>query len=185
MPYILRCVCGSRIPVYSRQAGSRVQCPECEQSVEIPTIRGLSKLEIAVDSAVGRQNRSDSPPRWTVWKGAIAAICFVVALLGIGRSGLYAYYRWTHPTPFSEVDLLREAEEMVNGFTPAEAWDTWRHLQETGLGAKNPPQALVTKRFLEAQDRAMTKWAVAGVIGLAGLLAFACWPWKSSQRLTI
>jgi hypothetical protein len=74
--------------------------------------------------------------------------------------------------------MLREAEEMVNAFTPAEAWDTWRYLQETGLGPKKPPQALVAKRFLEEQDRAMAKWAVAGAIGLAGLLACACWPSK-------
>lgn len=180
MPYILRCVCGSRIQVYPRQAGSRIQCPECEQSVEIPTIRGLSKLEVADEPRLGRESQRESQSRWTPWKGAIAALCFVIALIGIGRSGLYACYRWTHPTPFSEVDLLREAEAMVNEFTPADAWDTWQHLQETGLGAKNPPEAIVAKRFLEAQDRAMMKWGMAGVFGLLGLLACACWPKKNS-----
>jgi hypothetical protein len=77
-----------------------------------------------------------------------------------------------NPTPFSESDMLREAQQVAAEFTPAETWDTWTFLQETGLGQKkNPPPALIAKRLLETQDISMTRWAAAGMVGLFGLLA--------------
>ena len=182
MSYVLRCACGTKLSVQRSQAGSRIKCPQCEQTVEIPTIRGLSKLEITEDRVPIEKNGRVSRPRWTPWRGAIAAACFILALIGLGRSGLYGYYRWSNPTPFSEVDMLREAEQMTNEFTPVEAWDTWRYLQESGLGAKKPPQALVAKRFLEKQDSSMAKWAAAGALGLLGLIACACWPSRNMGK---
>ncbi len=171
MRYVLSCTCGSKIPVHRSQAGSRVECAECGKVLEIPTIRGFSDLEIE-----GESSSSDSlvkrPRRWTTLKGSIAAICFVLALVGLGRSGLYAYFRWMNPTPFSESDMLREAQQVAAEFTPAETWDTWTFLQESGLGQKkNPPPALIAKRLLETQDISMTRWAAAGMVGLFGLLA--------------
>ncbi len=182
MSYVLRCACGAKISVQRSQAGSRIRCPQCEQAVEIPTIRGLSQLEIEVESIGTDETRRVSRPRWTPWKGAIAAACFILALIGLGRSALYGCYRWSTPTPFSEVEMLREAEQMASAFTPVEAWDTWRYLQESGLGAKKPPQALIAKRILEKQDISMVKWAAAGAIGLLGLVACALWPSRTIKK---
>lgn len=176
MPYVLRCACGTKNSVHRSQAGSRINCPQCGQVLEIPTIRGLSELEIEDEPAAVERNRTVSRRRWSPWKGGLAAVCFVIALIGLGRSGVYGCYRWFHPTPFSEVEMLQEAAQLASQFTPVEAWDTWRYLQETGLGAKNPPQAFLAKRFLEEHDLAMAKWAAAGALGLAGLIACACWP---------
>ncbi len=181
MSYVLRCACGTKILVHRSQAGSRIACPQCEQPVEIPTIRGLSELEIEEEPVATVKSRSVSRHRWTPLKGTIAAACFVIALIGLGRSGLYGYYRWSNPTPLSEVEMLREAEQLVNEFTPAETWDTWRYLQESGLGTKQPPQALVAKRFLEKQDLSMRIWAAAGIIGLLGLIACTYCPSRNLE----
>ncbi len=179
MPYVLRCACGTKISVQRSQAGSRIQCPQCEQAVEIPTIRGLSEFEIDEEPVATEKNRRLTPRRWTPLKGAIAAACFLVALIGLGRSGLYGCYRWSNPTPYSEVEMLREAKQLADEFTPVEAWDTWRYLQESGIGAKQPPQAVIAKRVLEKQDISMGKWAVAGALGLLGLIACTYWPSKN------
>ncbi len=183
MPYILKCTCGTKISVQRSQAGSRIDCPQCRETLEIPTIRGLAELDVEAETAAASDIRKSSHrPRWTPLRGAIAALCFVVALVGLGRSGLYGVYRLTNPTTFSGEDMLREAEQLAGEYTPVETWDTWRYLQEAGLGSKKPPRALLEKRFLEQQDIRILRWAAAGGMGLFGLLISSFWRSPRTSR---
>lgn len=176
MPYALPCPCGSKISVQRSQAGSQVVCPDCQRSLEIPTIRGLSEFEIeATVNDADSRNRSNRA-HWTLLRGMIAASCFVIALIGLGRASLYGVYRYSHQTPFTVEEMLQEAEQSSQQLSPVEVWDNWRFIQESGLGKKTPPQAFLVKRILEQKDSQMLRWAGAGAIGLLGMFASVYWP---------
>jgi len=176
MPYVLPCRCGSKIQVQKSQAGSRVECPQCRLQLEIPTIRGLSKLEFEEEAPASDKYKSRSRSRWTPLRGVIAATCFVVALIGLGRSCTYGVYRFSHPTDFTVDEMLDDSENRLRELSPIETWDYWRYLQETGLGSKKPPQAFVVQRVLQMRDQEMKLWAGVGAVGLLGLIATSLWP---------
>lgn len=182
MPYLLPCSCGSRIAVQKSQAGSRVECPHCQHSLEIPTIRGLGQLEFVEESSTADIRKSRGSSRWTPLRGIIAATCFVLAIIGLGRASIYGVYRFANPTRFTVEDMYRDSEESFRELSPVETWDNWRYLQETGLGSKKPPQVFVYKRFLEQKDAEMKRWGGVGAIGLLGLIATTLWP--SSRKKT-
>lgn len=180
MPYILPCTCGEKTLVHRSQAGCRIACPECHQPIEIPTIRGFSRLEFESDANEAEDLTHRTPSRWTPLRGLFATLCFVTALMGLGRASLYGVFRYSNPTPYSEEDLLRAAEQNTSKLSPVETWDVWRFIQEKGLGRKGPPEMLIKKRELEKRDHEITYWAIAGAVGLLGLIVCARWRSKPS-----
>ena len=182
MSYLLPCPCGSSIAVQKSQAGTRVKCPHCQQSLEIPTIRGLGQCEFIEESSASDIRKSRASSRWTPLRGIIAATCFVIAIIGLGRASIYAVYRFSYPTNYTVEDMYRDSEESFRELSPVATWDNWRYLQETGLGRKNPPQVFVFKRFLEQKDVEMRYWGGAGAIGLLGLFATILWARRSEKK---
>lgn len=178
MPYLLPCDCGHRLPVKKSQAGSFVACPGCGRQLDVPTIAGLGKLEWIEDQIPGSGAKDTTGRRWSLIRGILAATCFVVALAGLGRAGMYGIYRYNYPTTFTVDDWMKLLDEETHALSPAETWDTWCSIQENGLGAKKPPELFAQKRFLEQMDTTMGRWAIAGGIGLVGLLAASWWPSK-------
>ncbi|MDZ4848563.1 MAG: hypothetical protein SGI77_04665 [Pirellulaceae bacterium] len=182
MPYLLPCSCGETIPVEKSQSGSQVDCPTCHRSCEIPTMRELLTFEFVTGTPIADNRKSSPAARWALLRGITAALCFLVALFGLGRAGSYGVYRLSNPTNFAVEDLLRETEKSSQQLSVVETWDNWRYLQETGLRTKRPPQVFVIKRFLEKRDVEMARWGIAGAVGLLGLLATALWPASKKSR---
>jgi hypothetical protein len=178
MPYLLPCDCGHRLPVKKSQAGSFVACQGCGRQLDVPTMAGLGKLDWIDDETTQPGSKNASKRHWSLVRGILAATCFVVAILGLGRSGMYGIYRYNHPTNFTVEDWMKLLDEETQALSPAETWDSWCAIHESGLGAKKPPELFVQKRFLEQMDTTMGRWAIAGGIGLVGLLAASWWPFK-------
>ncbi len=178
MPYLLPCECGHRLPVKKSQAGTFVDCSQCSRRLDIPTIAGLSRLDWIDDESPQSGSNKSTNRRWSPLRGFLAATCFVIALVGLGRSGSYGVYRYYHPTKFTVDDWMKLMDEESQTLSPAETWDTWRLIQESGLADKKPPEPFVQKRFLEEQDTSMLRWAIAGGLGLIGLILTSRWPRK-------
>jgi hypothetical protein len=175
MPYLLPCECGHRLQVKKSQAGNFVDCPGCHRKLDVPTIGGLSKLEWIHDESSQSDVNKLLNRRWSPLRGFLAAACFVIALLGLGRSGWYGVYRYYHPTDYTVEDWMKLIDEESKTLSPAETWDTWLSIQESGLGDKKPPEPFIEKKFLEQQDTSMLRWAISGGLGLVGLMLTSLW----------
>lgn len=168
MPFLLPCSCGQKILIRRSQAGSFAQCTYCSAKLDVPTLAGLAKLEW-IDDEPGDPRQMPAARRWNPIRGVIAAVCLLVAIVGLTRSGLYAAFRLANPTNFTVEEMLDAYDEAGKLMTPAETWDSWCYIQERGLTKKNPPPAFVLKRNLEQRDPWMIGWGVAGATGLLGL----------------
>jgi hypothetical protein len=180
MLYLLPCQCGHRTAVRTSQAGSQILCAGCQASLEVPTIAGLSRLEKQDDSAAKNPQRTTSKPRWNPLRGILVATSFLLMFFGLFKCGFYAYYRYQTPTNFTVEDLDRELDAHSATLVPAEAWDMWLSLHESGLGAKKTPEAFRLKRSLEQSDAVMKKWAWA--TGVASLIFVLGTFWRSKSR---
>ncbi len=134
MPYRLPCSCGHKLLIQRSQAGSFAQCTQCSAKLDVPTLAGLAKLEW-VDE-IGDVAQLDSARRWNPIRGVIAAVCLLIALFGLTRSGLYAAFRIANPTNFTVEEMLDTYDKAGALMTPAETWDSWCYIQERGLTKK-------------------------------------------------
>ncbi|HEY2882429.1 MAG TPA: hypothetical protein VGJ15_08350 [Pirellulales bacterium] len=115
MKYLLPCpACGTKIPVETGQAGQTISC-KCGHAIEVPTIRGLQKLE-----AVAERDESEQRP-WSARKGLIflGSIIFLAAAAWAGyliadRPGLIEIDSLAklidHQTISQEVDALSPSD---------------------------------------------------------------------------
>jgi hypothetical protein len=170
MPFLLPCECGTEVSIEKSQAGAHVSCPSCQKRLDVPTIAGIGKLRNIPDASSRPNPENQLKPRWNPVWGFFAAICFLVALFGLGRAGIYFGMRFIGPELVSESEWLSFAESLGNEMSPAETWDLANYLQERGFTEKKPPERFVVKRMTEYMDRQMKLWGVAGVVGLLGLL---------------
>jgi hypothetical protein len=155
--YRLRCNCGREILVDRAQAGLMVRC-ECGAELEVPTIRGLSRLE-----QVRSTQRSAR-----LWgnRQAILVIGLAVAAVGLG-GGLF---RQLFPPPYpitreqveGEVARQKQMIQQLPLDQTFQAWDELSAGMDTGELA-----ALVNYRQQVAENR---RWMLVmygvGALGL-------------------
>jgi hypothetical protein len=170
MPSLLPCSCGQSTAVHKSQAGTYIRCPSCQQRLEVPTIAGFAALTPVADDSLQHEATLRRRSSWTPMRGFSAAVCFILALVGLGQATLYGVYRWANPTAFTVEGMLAEMDQTARSMPPAESWDLFHSIQEHGLGEKKPPAAFVKKRNLEILDRRMFWWASGGLLGFFGLL---------------
>jgi hypothetical protein len=177
--YLLPCQCGEKLQVDASESGLVMKC-RCGASLEVPTMRGLSRLErVMVEAAPGPASS---------WGGAQRgmAVGALVVLLGLA----FAIYWTVRPLPRAE-DLFDDGELAKLGLDRNEEAITetklgtvqlWRRIQSQGLTLADPK--LVEKYRMER--RVHVWWRLVGFIvaglGLAVLGTSAAIYWGRSPR---
>jgi hypothetical protein len=134
--YVLRCACGARVPVTSVQAGETLSCPQCGNSLAVPTLRDLALLEVA-----DQPRRRARPARWDTRKMCMMWGLYVAlgALVVLG----VLWLRRPEPPDPAQLTLL-------------ESWHAWMALRQ-GL---NRQISWYTYQLIEAQ-RSLRIWTIA------------------------
>ena len=118
--------CDQSFEITTTQAGSEVACPHCSQTVALPTLGALKRLE-PVDAPSGRKEKQ----KVSGWVTVGLAAGILAALAGIG---LYQYAS----SMINETDIegeLAKFNEQIDQFTAPEVIGTFEFLNvEEGLG---------------------------------------------------
>jgi len=168
--FLLPCVCGAKIPVNRSQAGMTLPCLECGKTVEVPTIRKLAQFVSIVPTKKEAKGRSAK------WLGPIAAISFLISLLGLTYGGSLVYERYSYISEITksnanlnltEAEYIAEVRKSALLSAPADTWDFWNAIVNNGLRDPNPPYRFQVKRYLASQVTWMRDSFLVGGISLA------------------
>ena len=130
-------------------------CPQCGKAIDVPTIRKLAEFA-STDSAKKAVKTSRS---WN-WVGPIAAISFVVGLIGLTYGGYLAYERYSFISQLTEngAKLDTTEAEFIEGIrkkalqsAPSDTWDYWNVMIVEGLKDPDPPDLFKYKRYLASR----------------------------------
>lgn len=161
--FLLSCDCGSVTPVSGGQAGDKIACADCGQSLSVPKLRELSRMPLAEETERGRQRN------WDVSKGLL--------LLG----GLLAVVSWTTAAwlriPISPPVDTTVIRQNISEKTDTEIYEAWRDYFSKTTVAR--PQLVVEKLFAQqAQLRnglsiaLLVSGGIGATIGIAGAVGF-------------
>jgi hypothetical protein len=157
--YLLPCDCGARLEVDATESGLTKAC-KCGVLLEVPTLRGLNKLEkvTVADAAPSRH--------WGARQRGIA-VGAIVAVLGIAL-GLYAAFALrVTPRDFHHAERMPIEEPMPDEVPPAQLMQFWNFIVEPEGLRSAPPE--IVARFHRTQ-RIRFWWMSLGFgIGLIGL----------------
>lgn len=165
--YLLPCACGQRVTVTTAQAGSRVRCG-CGRMLDVPTLRGLSRLELA-----GAGRDAASRPAWGPLRGGLFAGGLLVAAAGLVLVAFYGVrsLQLASLAVDRSAEVVRDESAYIDQRTPAEMLDLWNAEREEGLGESRMPI------WVAAQQRRRTFhfWMAVGAAGavLGGVAAAA------------
>ncbi len=168
--FLLPCACGAKIPVNRSQAGMSLPCLECGKTVEVPTIRKLAEFASSAPAKKEAKSRAGK------WLGPIAAISFIISLLGLAYGGSLAYERYTYISELTqtganlnltEAEFIAEVRKSSLLSAPADTWDFWNAMVNNGLSDPNPPGFFQVKRYLASQVPMMRGSFLVGSISLA------------------
>ncbi len=168
--FLLPCACGAKIPVNRSQAGMSLPCLECGKTVEVPTIRKLAEFATSVPSKKEAINRSGK------WLGPIAAISFIISLIGLAYGGSLVYERYGYLSELTksganlnltEAEYIAEIRKSALQSSPADTWDFWNAIVNNGLRDPNPPGFFQVKRYLSSQIPRMRGSFLIGGFSLA------------------
>ena len=167
--FLLPCACGAKIPVNRSQAGMSLPCPQCGETMEVPTIRKLAEF-----ASVAPERKGPKRGGAVKWLGPVAALSFIVGLLGLSYAGTIYYERYTYLAYISEVgadlklteeDFLAEVRKSASQSSPADTWDYWNTMLNDGLKDASPPDLFQAKRHLEARWPTLVSSLLVGLAG--------------------
>ena len=183
--FLLPCACGGKIPVNRSQAGMTLPCPQCGKTIEIPTIRKLAEF-----ASVASEKKETKRVGIAKWLGPIAAIAFVVGLIGLAYGGYLYYERYTYLSFISQIggdlklteeNFMVEVRKSAIQSAPADTWDYWNTMLYDGLKDASPPDLFRAKRHLEARWPTMTYSFFVGLAGL-GIFGASCFFLHRSRK---
>lgn len=160
--YALPCPCGAVVPVESRHAGGTVPCPACDQSLDVPKLRDLQRLDQIADETTERVQSG-----WSGTQGALFAAGLASMMIAAGAA-LYTYqYKAFYDTYTTPVEQQVNSEE-IQGASLLDSWKRWNEFKKVRLASRPKPTHLL------ALERASTmqKW-LAFYGGLASLGAIS------------
>jgi len=114
--FLLPCSCGEHVVVEPRQAGTQVTCT-CGKPLEVPTIRGITKLAPASDQS------EVEPPIWGLWQGLVF-LGLMIALPALA----FGYYQYRQIPTLNETMVKEHTMHME----PAQTWYLWK-VYEQGM----------------------------------------------------
>ena len=160
--YLLPCSCGRKIPVHLRQAGEIVKC-DCGNSIDVPTLSGIKKLERAQSPAEPKMIQS----HWTFEYGLV----FLGGLVILVAIGLGGWLYWSGPVdPYANFN----PEQMMQAAatrTPIQSLRLWQMLVRGGL-EHHKRWAEVVFTDIQTQYR-IYWWILVLVVGIGVALVAA------------
>lgn len=191
--YALRCRCSATIPVGIAQAGMMVRCPECQESLEVPSTKVLRTLETLDDSAGQKQSASDrvgrsgqagsgsgsgagvrtasgksSGSQDSVLQRVLPGLLLAIAAIFLTTAGVLARERWNSPIEFghTEEEFFKAFRDDAMQDPPARVWDHWKYLVDTGLPSHQPPDYFVINEYFEKRKPWLIGSSIIGAISL-------------------
>ena len=150
--FLLPCECGKKLRVENSQAGHILEC-ECGRRIEVPTFRGLQRLE-----RVSESSTSASYPSST-W-GPRQALMLLGGLIVLASIGWQVYLGWEMQQRIEKLpDPNANAIQLPDELTAAASWRAWKQLQQ-GL-RENP--ATSVRPIVEHREQ--WRWAAYGTLG--------------------
>jgi hypothetical protein len=170
--YLLPCQCGERFQVDASESGLVMKC-RCGASLEVPTLRGLSRLEKVV------VEEPASPAR--TWGGAqrMMAIGALIALVGIAMSIYWTVKPLPRPQDVLSAETFRKLRLPDDGTwideSPKNVLGAWRMIElEIQIEGLYGPPAQALEPYHRAREIVVwwrvLSYVVAG-LGLAILAA--------------
>jgi hypothetical protein len=156
--YLLPCSCGARTAVGVQQAGQTLQC-ECGATLEVPTMRGLSRLEEVTEPIESR-----AVARRRSW-GLRERLFFVGLLIAVPAFAFSGYFYYSLARFEHGLNALVEDPDLT-GVAPAQTWQLWIRIQ------RDVPLSQSLQSF--AVERVRRNWRLtlySGIaVGICGLL---------------
>ncbi len=167
--------CTASNEVETRQAGETISCAQCQQAIEIPTLRGLRLLHpIAIGTTARRPSAGAGQFLVSRVTFALGLVLLIVGLAGGGGLWYSAAQLETEPSQ-SEIDQLNaEIFASIDQSNVTEFWNTW-HEQIIAL----PPGTYQPSEFAVNRQTARTRQTVGlwffGLVplGVAALIGSA------------
>ena len=132
--YLLPCgSCDTKIEIELKQAGSEIPCPECQATINIPTMGGIKKLElsdisgITVDSAASATTvRHIGSKQWLFSGGLVVLVLAAIA-------GFAIWFYADSLVTISDIDqTVQKANQPLADISPAAVWDAWDEMFAKG-----------------------------------------------------
>jgi len=154
--------------------------------VEVPTIRKLAEFASSV------VEKNDSARSGALkWLTPVAAVSFIVGLIGLSYAGYLYYERYTYLSfvaqiggdlKLSEEDFMKEIRKSASQSPPADTWDYWNTMLYDGLKDARPPDLFRAKRYLEAGWPTLLQSLLVGLTGL-GVFGLCCFVIQKSRKV--
>jgi len=157
--YLLPCRCGKSVVVTTSQAGQRIACSHgCGNSLEVPTLAGLRKLE---EVAISRPSARSQTRAWTP-RQQLLLVGVLLAILG----GAWAVYVWrTWPPVPQEAVNPEDLAQRTRQIKPLEALHLWEAL----LAGRAVDGTLLDDNAQMMGKVHEHRWVLAAALAVAGL----------------
>jgi hypothetical protein len=114
--------CDATLNVDASQAGLMVPCPRCNTLQEVPTIRGLSRLERVTTGGTAERRSKWGPPQSIMTAGAVIFLVFVASgLMLLSISPPHPHDDFEPPAPLAKdtpaIVLFQEWQKVHQGLS--------------------------------------------------------------------
>jgi hypothetical protein len=153
--YLLPCQCGATQPIDIAQAGQTVRC-ECGQSLDVPTMRDIRRLEPVEISEERKAVATD----WSRVQGSLFAVGLAVTVISL----IIAVFLWINrmqlDTTKPVIGDTAQINAAIDNFPPVEVWNAWQEVEHNGLGPWYPPEYVLARY----ESTALLRWIIALLI---------------------
>lgn len=151
--HLFTCPCGESFPVSAAQAGQSIECPHCNDSVALPTLRELKQLPST------QAAKETAPARgWSSSQGVLFSIVFAFLLASLCMSA-WSTYRWLQiEKPPTTTEMIAIGEEEIAKQDAPQLHEFWVNYGKPGMGTRRLPGYAQVQQYRDSWKR----WAYAG-----------------------
>lgn len=147
--HLLPCGCGANNAIDTGQAGQIINCRACNKPLEVPTLRGIRRLEPEEEKP-----EQEKPHRreWTRSQGILFAVGSGLALTMLIASAILFFWKEsidTEQPPVPDITTVEQEEDFddyIDSRSPDQLYDFWHENVETVEFKEWKPQEYVENR---------------------------------------
>ncbi len=126
-------VAAAKNRVTRSQAGQSLTC-ECGETLQVPTLRGLSQLAVAADETIAAS--SVDRKSWGGWRGSILAAGCAVFVIFLLPCAYYIYVRSQLDTSYTVADEIAAGEANYDAMDMPMLFTDWVNFERNALGRR-------------------------------------------------